>query len=152
LGKKVFEVETAVRELDTTFRAPPPPGPELADRRLVDAQLLYQLKNYDEAAILLLDVIERFPNTPAFPESQFLLADCLYQKRDYLSARRYFGQVVERGPGAGGVQQRRYQESLQRLIELALRTEDFGPVEGYLAKLAEVPQSQLLPSVPYVEG
>jgi tetratricopeptide (TPR) repeat protein len=153
LGKKVFEVESKVRELDQSFRPPPPPGAELAERRLVDAQLLYQLKNYDEAAILLLDVVERFPNSPAFAESQFLLADCLYQKHDHLSAQRYYTKVVEGGAGSGGsIQQRRYQEALQRLIELALRTGDFGPVEGYLAKLHEVPPSQLLPSVPYVEG
>src|SRR5262249_14793303 len=107
LGKKVFEVETKVRELDRSFRPPPPPGAELADRRLVDAQLLYQLKNYDEAAILLLDVVERFPNTAAFPEAQFLLADCLYQKRDYLSAHRYYTKVVESGAGGTSSMQQR---------------------------------------------
>ncbi|HJZ83997.1 MAG TPA: tetratricopeptide repeat protein [Polyangia bacterium] len=155
LGKKVFEVESQARELNASFRPPKAAGPEVAERRLVDAQLLYQLKNYDEAAILLLDVVERFPTSPAFPEAQFLLADCLYQKHDFLSARRYFTQVVERGPGSPGgvqVQQRRYQEALNRLIELSLRTEDFGPVETYLAKLAELPPSSLLPSVPYVKG
>src|SRR5215831_13799531 len=153
LGRRVFEIETQARELNASFRAPTPPGPELAERRLVDAQLLYELKNYEEAAILMLDVVERFPRSAAFPEAQFLLADCLYQKRDYLSARRYFTQVVERGPGSGGgVQLRRYQDSLQRLIELSLHTGDFAPVEGYLSKLAELSPSQLLPAVPYVKG
>ena len=132
------------RPFSNALRPPPVAGPELAQRRLVDAQLLYQLKNFDEAAILLLDVVDRFPNTVAFQEAQFLLADCLYQKRDFLSARRYFNQVVERGPGAtGSIGQRRYQEALQRLIELSLRTGDYTPVETYLANIARVWQQSL---------
>src|SRR5262249_60158105 len=107
--------DAKARGSDQRFRPHPPPGAELAERRLVDAQLLYQLKNYDEAAILLLDVVERFPNTPAFPEAQFLLADCLYLKRDYLSAQRYYIKVVESGAGNGSpIQQRRHQEGLAR--------------------------------------
>src|SRR5262249_37413303 len=93
LGRKIFEAETQVRELDQAIRPPAKAGPELADRRLVDAQLMYALKNYEEAAILLMDVVERFPNTAAYPEALFLLADALYQKRDYRSARRYYEQV-----------------------------------------------------------
>src|SRR5262249_59545475 len=122
LGKKVFEVESQARELNASFRPPKAAGPEVAERRLVDAQLLYQLKNYDEAAILLLDVVERFPTSPAFPEAQFLLADCLYLKRDYLSAQRYYTKIVEAGAGASGsIQMRRVPDTLPRPIATAPR-------------------------------
>src|SRR5262249_60598831 len=114
--------DAKARGSDQRFRPHPPPGAELAERRVVDAQRLYQLKNYDEAAILLLDVVERFPNSPAFPEAQFLLADCLYQKRDYLSAQRYYTKIVEAGAGASGsIQMRRVPDTLPRPIATAPR-------------------------------
>src|SRR5687768_13644466 len=150
LGKKVLDIETKANELNASFRPPAGPTADMADRRLIDAQLLYQLKNYEHAAILLTDVVDHYPGTRAYNEALFLLADCLYQKRELLSARRAFEKVVERGPGQPGSQdQKHYQEALQRLIELALRTGDFGPVEGHLQKLHAVPAAQLQPSVPY---
>ena len=47
------------------LREAPPPAPDVADRRVLDAQVLYSLKNYEEAATILLDVVEKYPNTRA---------------------------------------------------------------------------------------
>ena len=153
LGRKVFDIETHVRDLDKSIKAEGGSAAEMAGRRLVDAQVLYQLKNYDAAATLLMDLVERYPNSASYPEGLFMLGECFYKNRSYLSARRYFEQVVALGPGTPGTpQHKRYQEALQRLIDLALVTEDYTPVDGYLAKLAEVPPASLLPSVPYVRA
>jgi tetratricopeptide (TPR) repeat protein len=147
LGGRVIELDTRVRDLDGRLKAAPPPGPEIADRRLIDAQVLYELKNYESASIILFDVVEKYPNSPAYPEALFYLADSLYLKRDFLSSRRFFEKIVEQGPANS-----RYQESLQRLIELSLHTGDYSPVDGYIEKLEKLPAGKQLPSVPYVEG
>ena len=147
LGGKVIELDQRIVDLDRKLKPPLPPGPEIADRRLIDAQVLYELKNYEAASIILFDVVEKYPSSPAYPEALFYLADSLYLKRDYLSSRRFFEKIVDQGP-----QNPRYQESLQRLIELSLHTGDYSPVDGYIEKLQKMPVAKQLPSVPYVEG
>ena len=92
-------------------------------------------------------MVEKYPQSSAYPEALFYLADSLYLKRDYLSSRRFFEKIVEVGPA-----NRRYQESLQRLIELSLHTGDYSPVDGYIAKLEGLAVDKQLPSVPYVKG
>jgi tetratricopeptide (TPR) repeat protein len=148
LGGKVVEIEARIRELETELKpTAEKEGPEIADRRLIDAQVLYELKNYEAASIILLDVVQKYPDSMAYPEALYFLADSLFQKRDFLSSRRYFEKIVQVGPS-----NRRYQEALQRLIELSLYTGDYTPVDGYIAKLAELPKGNQLPSVPYVKG
>jgi len=147
LGGKVTELDARIYELNQNLKPPPEPGPEIADRRLIDAQVLYELKNYEAASIILFDVVDKYPNSPAYPEALFYLADSLYLKRDFLSSRRFFEKIVEVGPSNP-----RYQESLQRLIELSLHTGDYDPVDGYIAKLDATQIQKPLPSVPYVKG
>jgi tetratricopeptide (TPR) repeat protein len=147
LGGKVIELDQKIADLDGKLKPPLPPGPEIADRRLIDAQVLYELKNYEAASIILFDVVDKYPSSPAYPEALFYLADSLYLKRDFLSSRRFFEKIIEQGPSNS-----RYQESLQRLIELSLHTGDYSPVDGYIEKLNAMPPTKQLPSVPYVEG
>ncbi|MCU1276679.1 MAG: hypothetical protein JWM53_225, partial [bacterium] len=147
LGGKVIELDAKIADLDGKLKPPLPPGPEIADRRLIDAQVLYELKNYEAASIILFDVVEKYPSSPAYPEALFYLADSLYLKRDFLSSRRFFEKIIDQGQ-----QNPRYQESLQRLIELSLHTGDYSPVDGYIEKLNAMPPGKQLPSVPYVEG
>jgi tetratricopeptide (TPR) repeat protein len=147
LGGKVTELDARIYELNGNLKPPAEPGAEIAERRLIDAQVLYELKNYEAASIILFDVVEKYPNSPAYPEALFYLADSLYLKRDFLSSRRFFEKIVEVGPSNP-----RYQESLQRLIELSLHTGDYTPVDGYIAKLDATQIQKPLPSVPYVKG
>jgi TolA-binding protein len=147
LGGKVTELDARVYELSKTLRPPPEPGPEIGERRLIDAQVLYELKDYEAASIILFDVIEKYPSSSAYPEALFYLADSLYLKRDYLSSGRFFVKVVELGQNG-----KRYQEALQRLIELSLHTGDYASVEDYIAKLEGLAADKQLPSVPYVKG
>lgn len=147
LGGKVIELDSRIVDIDAKLKPPMPPGPEVADRRLIDAQVLYELKNYEAASIILFDVVDKYPSSPAYPEALYYLADSLYLKRDFLSSRRFFEKIIEQGPVNP-----RYQESLQRLIELSLHTGDYSPVDGYIEKLNAMPPTKQLPSVPYVEG
>src|SRR5689334_2410603 len=147
LGGKVLELDSRISDMDRQLKPPSEPGPEIAERRLIDAQVLYELKNYEAASMILFDVVDKYPQASAYPEALFYLADSLFLKRDYLSSRRFFEKIVELGPS-----QRRYQEALQRLIDLSLHTGDYSPVDGYIAKLEGLAGDKQLPSVPYVKG
>src|SRR3954469_21031307 len=87
--KKLIELDQRVHTLALELREAPPPAPDLADRRVLDAQVLYSLKNYEEAATILLDVVEKWPNSRAHDDALFLLGEALFNIRDYYSARHY---------------------------------------------------------------
>jgi len=146
LRSEVSDLEQQATYLNIRFKGQAASREQLAEHRLVDAQVLYTLKDYTRAAILLLDFVSKYQGTQGYPEALFYLADSLYHKRDFLSARRYFEKVVNEVKG------KYYQESLQRLVELSLRTGDYNNVDSYLNALASIPPHMLKPSVPYVQG
>ncbi len=148
-NKKLFELDGRVRQIAAEFRdnQAAQSDPLVADRRVIAAQTLFELKNYDEAAIMLLDVIEKYPNSRAFDDAVLLLGEARFLGKDLNSARRYFEQAITKETGS-----RAEQRALQRLVEIALRTDDYGNVDGYLGRLDKVPQQKLEASVPYVRG
>lgn len=145
MAQRMVELEAQVRELDITLKSEGP-NAEAVERRIIDGQVLYELKNYEAASIILLDVVERYPNDRSWPEALFYLADSLYLKRDFLSARRYLEQCASLGPAS-----KHYQDSLERLIELSLYTKDDAKVDDYLAKLGSLGRAST-PNVAYIEG
>lgn len=146
LSREVAELEQLARSLAIRYKAEATNSDQLAEHRLVDAQVLYNLRDYGRAAILLFDYISKYKNTRGHTEALFFLADSLYQKRDHLSSRRYFEKVADSGQGQF------YQGSLQRLIELSLLTGDSTEVPRYLKALANIPKESLKSSVSYVKG
>jgi len=72
------------------------------ERRLANGELLFGLKDYTRAELVLSEVIEEFPNTPSYPDALWLRGDTYYATHDYLAARRDFRALVE-GGGGGGV-------------------------------------------------
>jgi tetratricopeptide (TPR) repeat protein len=145
--RRLVDLEERTRVLATEFKDAPPKDPNAAERRVVDAELLFTLKNYVEAATILLDVIERYPNSHSYDDALVLLGESLYLNRDYTAARTYFETAVKKNTGS-----RKEQQALQRLVEIALRLDDFEKVEEYLTRLERIPPDQLEPSVPYVRG
>ena len=146
LQRELIELEQNVRSLSIRYQAQKASVTQLAEHRLVDAQVLYTLKDYTRAAILLLDYINKYKNTRGYPDAMFYLADALYHKRDFLSARKYFRKIVV------DIKGKYYQEALQRLMELSLRTGHTANINQYLQALASIPNHMLKPSVPYVRA
>jgi len=146
--RKLLDLDQRSRLLTNELSsADSPPPPDIADRRVLDAQALFGLKQYESAATILLDVIEKYPTSRAYDDAVFLLAESLYQDRDLLSAHRYFELAIKKNSNSKNEQQ-----ALQRLIEIALKTGDFENVDKYLALLEKVPPQSLEPSVPYVRA
>jgi len=145
--KKLIELDQKVHMLALELRDAPPPPPDIADRRVLDAQVLYSLKNYEEAATILLDVVEKYPNSRAHDDALVLLGESLFQARDFYSARHYLQEAVSKNTGS-----KQEQQALQRLVEISLRTGDFDNVDSYLARLQNLPAALMEPATPYVRG
>ncbi len=144
---RLADLEERVQTIGNDFRAEVAPDPNAAMRRVVEAEMLFKLKNYHEAATVLLDVVEKYPGAQGHDDALVLLGESLFQERDYNSARRYFAMAAKRGGSS-----RLEQQALQRLVEIALHTGDFEHVDDYLKRLENVPPAELEPSVPYVRG
>lgn len=145
--RQLGDIEQRVGTLTTTFRESNAPDPNAADRRVVEAEKLFALKNYAAAATLCFDVIEKYPQSRAYDDALVLLGNALFMDGDLLSARRYFEQAASKQDGSG-----KEQVALQRLAEISLRTGDYTNIDGYFERLGRIPASQLEPSVPYVRG
>jgi tetratricopeptide (TPR) repeat protein len=145
--KKLIDLDLRVHTMALEFRETPPPTPDAADRRVLDAQVQLSIKNYDEAATMALDVVEKYPNSRAYDDALFLLGEALFQARDFYSARHYLVEAVAKNTGSKSEQQ-----ALQRLVEVALHTGDYENVDSYLTRLQNVPASAMEPTVPYVRG
>jgi TolA-binding protein len=145
--RRLTDLEERTRSMAVDFKDAPPLDVNAADRRVVDAELLFNLHNFSEAATILLDVIERYPTSRAYDDALVLLGESLYLNKDYTAARHYFEMAVKKNTGS-----RKEQQALQRLVEIALRLDDFDNVEEYLTRLERIPPNQLEPSVPYVRG
>jgi tetratricopeptide (TPR) repeat protein len=145
--KKLIDLDQRVHLMSLEFKEAPPPAPDAADRRVLDAQVQLSVMNYDEAATIALDVVEKYPNTRAYDDALYLLGEALFQGRDYYSARHYLQEAVAKNNGSKAEQQ-----ALQRLVEVALRTGDYENVDVYLKRLENLPASAVEPSVPYVRG
>jgi tetratricopeptide (TPR) repeat protein len=145
--KKLIDLDQRVHIMAMELREAPPPPPDQADRRVLDAQVLYSLKNYEEAATILLDVVEKYPNTRAHDDALILLGESLFQARDLYSAKHYLEEAVAKNTGS-----KQEQQALQRLVEISLRTGDFDNVDSYLARLQNLPAAAMEPATPYVRG
>jgi tetratricopeptide (TPR) repeat protein len=145
--KKLIDLDQKVHVMALELRDAPPPPPDIADRRVLEAQVLYTLKNYEEAATILLDVVEKYPGTRAHDDALVLLGESLFQARDFYSARHYLQEAVAKNTGSKSEQQ-----ALQRLVEISLRTGDFDHVDSYLTRLQNLPPALMEPATPYVRG
>lgn len=154
-GRVLTDMEARVRELATQLKSQSKdlPQEEAAARRLTDAQVLFTFRNYEAAATILFDVVDRYANTKVHADALFYLGDALFQSRDYLSAKRFFEQLVGKYP-----QHARYQEALLRLVECALHLRaptqegQVGAPTVWIDKLGEIPKERTLAAVPYVLG
>ncbi len=124
---------------------------ETPERRIANGELLFRLKDYGRAAIVLSEVIEEFPNTPSYPDALWLRGETYYGTRDYLAARRDYRAIVDRGS------EPRFQnylgKALARVVDVALKLEEPPQVLGPLVeKFNQVPPNQVDAVLLYARG
>src|SRR5262245_53181048 len=99
VARKLQSLETRAGELERLVRPPsgPPQGdPDVIERHLVQAQVAYGVGRYSDAALLLYDIVEKYPESRSYPDALFYLADSLFQKGDNQLARGYFNRILDK--------------------------------------------------------
>jgi tetratricopeptide (TPR) repeat protein len=130
----VGSIEQAIANSKSDERSP--------EARIADGEILLRSKDYHRAAGVLNQVIEKFPTHPtAYPDALFLLGQTYYESKQYLSARRVFRQIVERGGERGFAI---YQaKALAGLIDVALRTQDYATLDEVFSRINQLPPSSV---------
>ena len=112
------------------------------EQRLANGEILYRTKDYARAGVVFSEILEQYPDTasPSYPDALFLRGETYFESHEYLSARRDFRQLVQRGTEA------RYQpyfaKALERLVDVSIRVERSlagGLDEVFRRKLSQVP-------------
>ncbi len=160
IKRQLKNIEGRLSHYLTTIQ---PPSRKLTQKqrlkRLIDGMVLYRMKDYSRAAIVLMDLVTQYKGTAEASEATFFLADSMFQQREFVVARTYFSQVVTEGS-----RNKYYQLALQRLLELEMRRaavlgkshtanpQRMQQVEALLLKIQAIPVARREPSVEYVRG
>jgi len=120
------------------------------EQRLTNGELLYRTKDYARATVVFSEILEEFPDTPSYVDALWLRGETFYAQKEYLSARRDYRQIVDRGseprfsPYLG--------RALARLVDVCLRINDLNGLDEVFAKLNQVPPSQVDAGLQYAKG
>jgi|GEM_PF-7103782 len=144
---QIVRLDQATHIMSMEWNGGPHEADASADLRVIEAEGLLARGRTEEAATVLLSTLREWPHTRAAQDATFLLGEALFRLGDFLSARNFYEEAV-----AGFTGTRREQRAVSRLIEVALRTGDYQPVDRYLQLLARVPGAALDPCVPYVRA
>jgi tetratricopeptide (TPR) repeat protein len=130
----VTSIEQAVANSKSEERSP--------EARIADGEILLRTKDYARAAGVLNQVIEKYPTHPtAYPDALYLLGETYFESKQYLSARRTYRQMVDRSSDRGFAN---YQaRALARLIDVALRTQDYTGLDEVFAKISQMPPTSV---------
>ncbi len=121
-----------------------------AEQRVANGELLFRSKDYARATVVFGEILEEFPDTPSFPDALWLRGETFYAAKEYLSARRDYRLVVQRG--SEGRFQPYFGKALARLVDVSLRTNDLAGLDEVFAKLNMVPPAQVDAALLYAKG
>ena len=121
-----------------------------AEQRVANGELLFRSKDYARATVVFGEILEEFPDTASFPDALWLRGETFYAAKEYLSARRDYRLVVQRG-GEGRFQPY-FGKALARLVDVSLRTGDLAGLDEVFAKLNMVPPAQVDAALLYAKG
>lgn len=97
------------------------------EKRLVDGDLFFEMKDYEKASVLYMDLIQNptFSQNNNYHRVLFRLGESLFQIRNLVSARKYLKMVAT--PSAGQY----LNSAIARLFEIAIQTKDFSGFDQY---------------------
>jgi tetratricopeptide (TPR) repeat protein len=124
---------------------------QTAEQRLSNGELLFRMKDYNRASVVLSEILEEFPNTTSYPDALWLRGETYYAQRDYLAARRDYRELVDHG--AEPRYETYFGKALARLVDVSLRLNDppesLGPI---FQKFNQVPPAQVDAALLYAKG
>lgn len=140
----VGRIKSAMNEKRRVERTP--------QERLADADLLYRNRDYDRAAIVFSEIVEKYPNEKTvYAEALNGLAETYMQSRQYLSAKRVFQRIVTESPSSPRLRAYRAR-SISRLTDIALRTHDVDALNDLFTRLNQEPPTNVEPMLAYARG
>ncbi len=105
-----------------------------AEQRIADAVLLMGVKDYERAADVLNEVVEHYPkHQTAYADGLNMLGETYFLSKQYLSARRVFAKIIDRGSEARFSSFR--ERAVIRSVDVALRLKDFKSLDNLFAKV-----------------
>jgi tetratricopeptide (TPR) repeat protein len=143
VGLGLGGVQSAVEQVKGERQTP--------EQRLANGEILYRMKDYSRAVVVLSEILEEFPNTTSYPDALWLRGETFYASRDYLSARRDYRALVDHG--AEPRFQVYFGKALARLVDVSLRLDD--PPESLapiFEKFNQVPPAQVDAALLYAKG
>ncbi|MCC6521085.1 MAG: tetratricopeptide repeat protein [Polyangiaceae bacterium] len=105
-----------------------------AEQRIADAVLLIGVKDYERAALLLNQILDKYPQqASAYADALQLLGETYFQSKQHLSARRSYQQIVDRAaePRFGAYRDK----ALERLVDVAMRMRDFDALPAIVTAI-----------------
>ena len=150
-SRELTDIEARTRQLRApALRGSDMRSPTYVEERLTDGELFFRLKDYVRASIILIDIVDNYPKHAAYPDALFLLGESLFHASDYLGARTRYRAIIEHADESRF--RPKVQASLGRLIEIAIKTRNFDGVDGYFARLARLPPSEIEGATAYFKA
>jgi len=124
--------------------------PRSAAQRLADGDLLLRNRDYDRAAIVFNEIVDKYRDNPTvYAEGLYLLGETYYRSKQLLSAKRVFKRVVQENQDSRLVAYR--PTAVTRLVDIAIRTHDTPGLEEAVASMSQMPSSAE-PVLAYARG
>ncbi|MFO0570826.1 MAG: tetratricopeptide repeat protein [Polyangiaceae bacterium] len=123
-------------------------------QRIAAGDILYRNKDYVRAIEVFSQVVELGrqgrADAASQADAQFLLGESYLKSKQYLSARRAYREILEKSS------QSPYDtyagRAVSRLLDIALRTQNYESVDEIYAKLGSLPTSDSSGSLQYARG
>lgn len=147
--ESVLGAEGVVGQLATRYLQPAAIARQYSfSGRLAEGQVRYILAEYDSAAMILVELVEnpQFVDQEGYSDALWMLADSLFENRNFVLARAYFEQLVARRDARYGL------DSARRLLEVAFALRDYDGLDDLYAAMQAQWSGQMGPEIAYVRG
>ncbi|RYG79404.1 tetratricopeptide repeat protein, partial [bacterium] len=120
------------------------------EQRTANGELLYRMKDYARASVVLSEVIEKFPGTPSQAYAYWYRAEAYYESHEYLSARRDYKAILSHADEP--VFNVKAPQAAARIVDIALRINDIASLDDVLPLLNRLGANSNDPVVLYAKG
>lgn len=135
IGIDLGNVESAIKRLEREVVNPVAQSRYYGiEKRLIDARVYYEMRNYPKAAVLYIDATENaeFSRHPDRLDVLFRLGFSLYKLKNYLAAKSYLDRVIAGGGGE------LHDKALRYLIEIGLSTRGNAGLADSVARVGRL--------------
>lgn len=150
IEKKIYSLEQTLNFILKETVIPEETALEIErfSKRFARAETLFYLQDYQAASILLFDIVEdkNSEKEPQYWDAVNLLAESLYNIKNYYGARSYFNNLLTRGD------KKYFYTALERVIRIASITNNYDGLERYYEIVNQLPRSAITSGIYFTLG